>query len=708
MSDACVQQSLSSVDLTVYLERDSFWSNGVMDGRFKCKTSIEETYPEKEKEQERVPFSMAIMSETISFNNSDTAHLSAIYLGPANKRGAPYRWLFNIQEYETKTEWYKDKEASTFPPVWKHRFTKTLKLAPSATLSEGSNEVKLDSPSTGRLQVMYKYDTSPAYVAKRAKRATADPVEISVPLNAKGYDATANEFEVFLVPNDKDEIGCLLCNPLTSGPKKPWKDKSSSYELADELAAHLNWARATHPELCPGGSALEVEYYLMQSAQHYAGVINMQNPISGWTQEGTITGYHSEDGGNFEARIGIWYYQEEYYCVKGESVAIITEIIPVNQSFTQLAGEALANKLTEFWGGADHTIYNPMFDRLGCGIVESTVAPFNFVIIGPYQIKRTIVVAHFVGFPGVDVPTTYELIPEIRDPCSLDCTKKIEWYQDFYETEEYVFDEGMKTVKHPLENLVIPLKQIPFICGMRKIVLIAEESGVKGEYIPPFGSLQPVPLDGSMQVLGVEELEFRLNLSNIAPPLIPGEWIAFVAEVGILNPPWSECNYIVIAEGWFETKCLTSGFVIGSGLIEQQQDTDDEGNPKLDSHRKPIMKLVVIEGGEDYALDTRWIGDERMSWYLQFKMEKFWIRPSDYARYSLGQRVFIYKNGFTPVNEGSGVALKLEAGCRSHSIQQTMETENRLEPLSFSDVSYELDIEKDIVVPEKLATVIGW
>ena len=153
-----------------------------------------------------------------------------------------------------------------------------------------------------------------------------------------------------------------------------------------------------------------------------------------------------------------------------------------------------------------------------------------------------------------------------------------------------------------------------------------------------------------------------------------------MAVYGYLEDYNSQCNPFLLAWGWFETKCWTSGIIRGCGLL------DEEGN--------------VIEGGPGEEMQDEWEGDERLHWYVEFKGNYFWLKCSDFARYTLGARCFIYKNGLSQMT-GSDNNMIQEPGCR-WPYSSSGQVPEAGELLSDSNVCYRLDRTRDVIIPQTM------
>lgn len=530
-----------------------------------------------------------------------------------------------------------------------------------------------------------------------------EDAEVTVYLSPTGYDAAdSKEITIFLMPDGKNEIECLLCNPISSGPRrKSWEGETNRYELTHALQDAMNWARITHPHECPTDQCnyLDIDHNLMTSSETFAKTIDSIFPFR-YNPSLSVGLARTADGLNTVERLQQYFSHYDYTGVYGECIAIFTYSRDLTlphgvDAIPTFSAERLTTQCINNWQHHQKSFFNWTFDRMGASIKSSTY------IEASKMYRREIVVCHFAGFFGRET-TEEDLIPTIDIQCLLDCQGKIEWFQQYDERVTFDLEQGTEvTIKDPLKRVSFPLKQIPFICGMKRILFMREEGGIRGIYIPGFGIHHPVPEDGSLITNDEENLTFEEDLD--AYDLVPGEWCAYVVELNIPRPyaPWSECPYVCIASGWFETKCLSSGFILGCGLVASQQDGDE-----VDGGGNPVMIDVVIDGGEGIVLQTEWIGDSRLHWLISFKGASYWLRPSDYTNYAIGQRVFIYKNGLSKL-EGENGALTIEVGCRTHSVQENPETETHLEPLSSGDVAYRLDRSSDVIIPEQLADLIG-
>ena len=139
----------------------------------------------------------------------------------------------------------------------------------------------------------------------------------------------------------------------------------------------------------------------------------------------------------------------------------------------------------------------------------------------------------------------------------------------------------------------------------------------------------------------------------------------------------------MIGWDWFETQCWTSAIVQGCGLI------DENGN--------------ITEGGYLEDFNDNWAGDEKLHWLVYFKGSLFWIKSSDFARYNIGDRVFIHKDGLSQYRDNQN-NLEQEPACRWPVGIGGVGKDVILDD---SNVDYLIDKEKDIIIPQHFFGIGG-
>ncbi len=488
-------------------------------------------------------------------------------------------------------------------------------------------------------------------------------VEVTVPLCPKGYDCSNLEVTTYMLPEDKTEIDCLFCIPAC----EDIKSESDIEEFRNLLLKKHNEARATHPEECDPVVCRELKLSVDLIA------------VAQWFAEDMIAGdyYASQHEDRYGRGIAERFAAFSIsYIYAGENIA---EIHTIDQELTI---EELVDIFFEGWmnsPGHRANIMKPEYNAVGIGLYHE-IWPEN-----GHVHRRWVAVVDFVGREDEPVEP---VIPAPVLPCTGECVDKLQWWQD-YELVSYWDEEAqeVRQKKVPKPYLYVKCK-IPRICGLKKLKFIMEISGCSAEWIPQKHieeKQQEIPEDGNIKliwhdVIG-DEWILKWHLTN-STCFVPGEWMAVLAELDIED---EQCNPFVIAYGWFETQCWTSGTVVGCGLL------DENGE--------------VIEGGYWQEMEDEWIGDEKLHWLVRFKGQDFWVKSTDFARYEIGRRVFIHKDGLSKASAGGSVLVE-EPACRF-----PVPTAGILpapdEVLSWSCVSYQLDRNRDVIVPQTFYGIGG-
>ena len=106
------------------------------------------------------------------------------------------------------------------------------------------------------------------------------------------------------------------------------------------------------------------------------------------------------------------------------------------------------------------------------------------------------------------------------------------------------------------------------------------------------------------------------------------------------------------------------------------------------------------EGGRDveYNKGNSWVFNEKFKWLISFKSKEYWLSPSDFAKYDIGDRVFIYKQGEMELSNRT-IACKGKGTFTSWDEVQGIQLTSRY-------VIYDLS-GSELIIPEKLANSIG-
>jgi hypothetical protein len=113
------------------------------------------------------------------------------------------------------------------------------------------------------------------------------------------------------------------------------------------------------------------------------------------------------------------------------------------------------------------------------------------------------------------------------------------------------------------------------------------------------------------------------EVNTIGKDPVPGE--RFQAWAWMKGAPVNECNPVLLAQCYYSHGCLTSGEVQRIQLVEEDGTIADE----------------KTEG----STPEPWIGDTRLAYQTLCEGAPLVLRPSDFYRYSVGERVFVHKGG---------------------------------------------------------------
>ncbi len=260
------------------------------------------------------------------------------------------------------------------------------------------------------------------------------------------------------------------------------------------------------------------------------------------------------------------------------------------------------------------------------------------------------------------------------EPCAGECEKRIHWYQEYHiEYSDWYQDESgiwkQKEIKVPEPWLKFEINPTE-ICSLREVVLMGEVSGLLAGWY--FSGTGAIPEDNSLKFLYNNPIILQVSLSDQKP--FPGE---LIQAWGLIDDfEIGQCNPLVLGWCYFETYCFTSAEVKGFVLV------NEEGQ--------------VLERSYSNWTPDEWIGDERLRYEVLYKGKTYYLRASDWARYGVGGRCVIYKGGYSQTEEG------LQEGCRGPvpGLFNGGILPQAGEPISDSNVSYELNEESDIIIPQ--------
>ncbi|SDO04658.1 Cysteine-rich secretory protein family protein [Desulfonauticus submarinus] len=455
--------------------------------------------------------------------------------------------------------------------------------------------------------------------------------KITAFLCPSGYKCNGEEITTYLLPK-KSGVECFLCVPACEEPQQ--KNTLENFRL--KLIEKINHARKTHPTECEDPANLKQNRILNAVAQYMATDMAKRDSLDSIDsfKRGVLSRINS-----FGLSVS----------VARENRIMLKDIATVDY---------LAQQCLEAWMQQAETranLFDPSMNMVGIGMKKKDNK--IYICLDLVEIKELI-----------DPPD-----PSLN--CSITCKEKITWTQT-YILETFYDHSGdipvQKTKKIPGDKIRF-FVSLPKTCLLEKARLRFEVSPCTWELIPTKDK-EMISIERELIWLGKqagnshtfinEDGQLCVEFSLSSACFIPGEWIAL--EVWLRG--YTNCRPIIWASSWFETKCFTSGFIQGAGLLENGQ---------------------LIEGGYLHHFQDNWIGDKRLHWYVWFKGKLYWLQASDFNRYSLGERCFIFKNGKGILNNG----LITTHGCR----WPTIDSEGEI--ASSQNVSYNLDTENDIIVP---------
>ncbi|RLI54261.1 MAG: hypothetical protein DRP09_13560 [Candidatus Thorarchaeota archaeon] len=511
------------------------------------------------------------------------------------------------------------------------------------------------------------------YRASTSSKTEGDKAEVETFLCPKGFECNRAEIKAYLLPEGRSAIDCLLCIPTcTESDVEPTPEIANEDFCKKMLDLH-NEARATHPDECPPYKCkqLELDKDLCEIAFWHAGDMIVNDYFN-----------HTDSlGRSHSVRLARFGYRA---LQTGENIAAHTY---VNES--KGCSNVAEDFMNEWMASPGHrgNIMRSEFNRVGFGLAYRMWTDNTGNIY-----KKYVAVAIFAQATG-DFESG--ILPKPELPCTGECVEKIEWYQDFVVRKAWVEDEYVE-YKVPKPVIITKVK-IPQICALYKIRFQFELSQCYVEYYLDQKE-GPIPSDNRLEfawnnkeAIGASYIDDHVwtihwNFDESQHCFYPG---SYMVVYGWLKGYEDECNPFVIGFGWFETYCWTSGTIQGCGLLER-------GYP--------------IEGGMGVPMREKWIGDRRLHWLVNFKGKLYWVKCSDFYKYSIGERCVILKGGTSKAQNQNG-RLVLEPACRgpvpwillSKDFPFVLEKggEKSFDPISDSNVAYSLDYESDLVVPIK-------
>lgn len=252
--------------------------------------------------------------------------------------------------------------------------------------------------------------------------------------------------------------------------------------------------------------------------------------------------------------------------------------------------------------------------------------------------------------------------------CSPDCLNKpCEWYQKISKVPT---SESSYYYLSP--DIVMPC-YVPWICALKRVILFTELGGTKCWTEPQFGLNRGFgDVDHENPYIDLKDVNYTVSwqMNSLEPFIYPGEYFYFMFEVSFDSD--APCQFLYGPSGYFETHCLTSGTILGCGY--------ENG----------------LYGGEGFSRDDElfWSYSPDFRWLVYYKSYKYWLRPSDFSKYDIGDRVFIFKQGSTMIGD-KYIPCKTGQSFTDWNLARGIQ-------LTFQSVTYRLDSSTDFIIPLSL------
>ncbi len=486
--------------------------------------------------------------------------------------------------------------------------------------------------------------TSPLVLSYSFSKET-EIFEIEAGLCPKGYECKGQEITVYILPEEKDPIDCLLCIPACE--ELPFIEETDLTSFRLCLLEKFNWYRATHPANCVS-EALSIDRKLNIEAQWRAEDMAEYNYIGNRDHFGRdISTMLRQDGMSF------------VYATQIAAKKQYEEEIDFNTLCDEFAQEIFATTSN------CRQICNS-YNQIGIGLAKK-------IDTGKVEYYLVVVLVN------TDKSPELSYVPKPSLLCTGECVEKVHYQQHYREVSGWNEQGEFITRKEPLPYIDFSFP-IPPICSLEKIKLSFELSPCSFEFSPQGkGSIK----DNSLKFVwnGISEATYKIehNKITVTFPLettcfVPGEWIAVYAW---LKGYENDCNPFLVAWNWFETPCWTSGIIQGCGLLDPNTEE-------------------VIDGGYLQPFKYSYVGDDRLHYLVLFKGSLFWIKPADFAEYKIGDRVFIHKDGLS-FWKHEQVTIQ-DPACRFPIGENCSIPQDTI--LSDANVSYFLDKTSDVIVPQ--------
>ena len=408
------------------------------------------------------------------------------------------------------------------------------------------------------------------------------------------YTGEQQQVTAYLCPESADELACFLCNT---------RQKREPNAVLDKIVSMLNAERASRKCWAEKDCEAQLE---RDSHLDRAGKL--------WIAD--------------KYELGLTSHPSNYFQKAGVSTAtyVLVDAFVFKGPLEKLNNLALSDAdiqaaIAEWL--ADNPIFREVLEAPNlnlCGGAVALVAGDAFAFAEgaiAYEKIRTsakvgwhIVICLAEAEKQPVYPIEVEEAPP-SDACDFRCVKRLEYYA--------------AGEADPVMNRtygVVFRVHVPDLCAIREVSLWGDIFGERwrayclpNTKIPCGGEPLSRTEDG---ILAGET--FEVNTYGNEP--FPGELM--YASAYLDGSAGDDCNPIILAFNYYSHPCLTSGPITKVKLVEGK---------------------TAVEERAEGETPKNWIGDTRLRYEVLCEGELLTVRPSDFSRYLVGERVMIHKGG---------------------------------------------------------------
>lgn len=219
-------------------------------------------------------------------------------------------------------------------------------------------------------------------------------------------------------------------------------------------------------------------------------------------------------------------------------------------------------------------------------------------------------------------------------PCAFSCMKRLQYYRR--KVAEVYHNEPV------LSDFITFRWTNPPLCNLWKVELTGDVRGARAIWLcpnepPAQGCRSEVaPSRADTPIIGGWTQEFEMR----DKPPYPGELFTVWGYLDGMDPG-SACNPILIAACFYSHFCHTSGTITSIRLMEGE---------------------TVVDERLTGSTPDEWASDVRLRYQVQCEGRTLTVIPSDFARYTVGDRAVIHKGGVHTLQTLDGD--REEAGCQ--------------------------------------------